>query len=90
MTSGPPTVTWDEVIDAAARAFNIWGNQPELGWAKRAWKIIEDCKLTTYDNEYDRCRVLFRLLALGGIYRGFCDVAWDGCSELEYSSGRSQ
>jgi hypothetical protein len=83
---GSMSVPWDEVEGAAELAFNVWVGQPELGWAKQAWQVLTQTKLTNYSNEAGRYRVLFRLLILGGIYSDFCDAAWEEYSEPDYSS----
>jgi hypothetical protein len=82
--SNSMTVSWDEVKDAANRAFHVWVEQPELIWAGKAWAMLHDAKLTTYANELERYQVLFRLLILGGIYSDFCDAAWEERSEPDY------
>ena len=60
--------------------------QPELTWAKSAWQLLTDAKLTTYRSELERYEVLFRLLVLAGIYSDFCDAAWEERSDPDYSS----
>ena len=80
----PSTVEWEEVEDAAKLAFSVWMGQPELIWAKQQWDTLSRLKLTEYQDEFDRYTVLFRLLVLGGIYRDFCDAAWEEYSEPNY------
>ena len=82
----PTNVPWDQVKDAAALAFNIWLEQPELSWAQSAWQLLAEAKLATYRSEFERYEVLFRLLVLGGIYSDFCDAAWEERSNLDYAS----
>jgi hypothetical protein len=77
-------VSWDEVQPAANRAFAVWLGHPELVWAEKAWALLGDAKLTAYATEVDRCQVLCRLLVLGGIYRDFCEAAWEEYSEPNY------
>jgi hypothetical protein len=79
------SVPWHEVQEVAASAFHIWTGQPELAWAKRAWQILTDAKLTTYENELGHYEVFFRMLVLGGIYSDFCDAAWQEHSEPWYT-----
>jgi hypothetical protein len=81
----PMKVSWDEIKDTASLAFNIWMGQPELAWAKKAWLVLTEAKLTTYKSEFERYEVLFRLLVLGGVYSDFCDAAWEQCSDPTYS-----
>jgi hypothetical protein len=78
-------VGWAEVDESAKLAFSVWMGQPELIWAKRQWDALARFELTTYQDEFDRYAVLFRLLVLGGIYRDFCDAAWDEYSEPNYA-----
>jgi len=80
-----PTVDWADVESVARLAFNVWVDQPELTWVKRASQVLTNAKLTTYQTELERYQVLFRLLALGGIYSDFCDAAWEEYSEPSYS-----
>jgi len=54
-------------------------------WAKQAWKVLAKAGLTAYRNKVEHHSVLFRLLALSGIYSDFCDVAFDETSEIEHS-----
>jgi hypothetical protein len=79
------TVAWEEVEESAKLAFSVWMGQPELIWAKEQWNTLRRFKLTTYQDEFDRYAVLFRLLVLGGVYRDFCDAAWEEYSEPDYS-----
>ncbi len=83
---GGALLSWDEVLDVAKSAFNVWVGQPELQWAKRAWQVLQDANLTRYRTELERYSVLFRLLVLGGIYSDFCDLAWGECSDPPYSN----
>ena len=77
-------VNWDELKEAAKSMFSVWINQPELRWGKSAWQLFEKAGLSVYSNELERYSVLFRFLALGGIYRDFCCMAWEECTEREY------
>lgn len=79
-------VTWQEVEPAARLAFRVWVNQPELSWAQQAWHVLASVGLTEYD-DYDLAepyRVYFRLFVLGGVYRDFCDRAWEEVSDNGY------
>lgn len=78
-------VEWEEVARLADDAFDVWSGQPELLWAKQAWEVLAKAGLTAYRNKVEHHHVLFRLLALSGIYSDFCDVAFDETSEIEYS-----
>jgi len=77
-------VSWHEIEEAAKTMFSVWVEQPELQWGKKAWKILEEAGLSGYADELERHSVLFRFMALGGIYRDFCCMAWEECTEKEY------
>jgi hypothetical protein len=49
------------------------------GEAMGGKQVTEDYggKVSTYENEIERCLVLIRLLCLGVMYREFCYFAWD-------------
>jgi len=77
-------IEWDDIEYAAKKMFSVWVDQPELLWARSAWKILEEAGLSEYDNELERHSVFFRFLVLGGIYRDFCCIAWEECTEKDY------
>ena len=77
-------VVWDDVVESADKAFSIFLPQVGLKWARNAWEILSKSELTSYSAETERYIVLFRFLALAGIYRDFCDAAFDESSYLEY------
>ncbi len=82
--SVPGSLGWDEVQGAAKEIFNVWGGNPELRWAERAWDVLATAGLTRYTGQADRLRVYIRFLALGAIYRDFCYLAFDEYTEPEY------
>ena len=77
-------VRWNDVAGAAEVAFDVWADQPELRWAKRAWRILEVAGLTAYSDEFSRAAVLCRFLVLARLYHDFCDVAWEEDTEPDY------
>src|SRR2546429_185370 len=77
-------LAWSEVSPAAEMAFAIWLGHPELEWACSAWKVLVRAGLATYRNERQRCHVVIRLLALGGLYHDFCAIGWEEYIEPEY------
>ena len=71
-----PRLAWKTVESEASEIFSIWMDQPELAWAKRAWKILADAGLTFYSGEVEVWTVRARLYALGVFYHSFCERAW--------------
>jgi hypothetical protein len=70
-------LSWDQVEPLAKATFNIWVDQPELGWAKEAWGKVTEAGLAEYETESDRCRVFARFMVLASFYRDWCAVALD-------------
>ena len=70
--------------DPSVSMFDVWIGQPELAWARKAWAALERRGLTLFSNELERTRVLIRAMALGTIYREFCDLAFDDAWDTEY------
>lgn len=77
-------VTWKDVSDAASSMFRIWSGQPELRWARAAWKAFARRGLTNYSDEIERTMVLVRLMTLATMYQEFCGLAWEEWHEPEY------
>ena len=75
---------WDDIESVADRAFNVWVGTPEREWAKNMWLLLKKQDLTSYEDDFDWHHAVFRLLALGGIYRDFCAVAWDEHTDRWY------
>lgn len=76
---------WSVVKQAAASAFDIWIGQPELIWARKAFDVLVAAGLVEDTNALNRHISIFRVLVLGGIYRDFCDAAWEESSWIDYS-----
>ena len=76
-------LSWNQVEPLAKASFNIWVDQPELGWAKEAWGKVTEAGLAEYDTEADRCRVFARFMVLASFYRDWCAVAHDERHEDE-------
>jgi len=70
--------------DPSVSMFDVWIGQPELAWARKAWAALERRGLTLFSNELERTRVLIRAMALGTIYREFCDLAFDDAWDTEF------
>jgi len=68
---------WAVVEPLALRTFTLWPGRPELTWARESWEAVLKAGLADYDNDFERWEVLFRFLALAGIYFDFCHLAWN-------------
>ena len=79
--NAPMRFPWE---DSSVSMFDVWIGQPELAWARKAWAALERRGLTLFSNELERTRVLIRAMALGTIYREFCDLAFDDAWDTEY------
>jgi hypothetical protein len=86
MTDAEEYLEWDEVQPLANAMFDVWEGHPELRFAEEAWLGLRSQGLCSYRNELERSRVIVRFLALGALYRDFCQLAWDETVENEYSS----
>jgi hypothetical protein len=75
---------WSEVEPAAKLAFSIWIGQPELIWAKKAFDVLVAARLVESTDVFSRHIAFFRVLVLGGIYRDFCQAAWEETSWVNY------
>lgn len=76
---------WSVVERSAKLAFSIWMGQPELIWAKKAFGVLTTAGLIEDTDAFSRQIAVFRVLVLGGIYRDFCDAAWEETSWIEYA-----
>jgi hypothetical protein len=77
-------IDWSAVEPAAKLAFDIWMGQPELIWAKKAFEVLVAAGLVEQTDAFSWHIAVFRVLVLGGIYRDFCDAAWDETSWIDY------
>jgi hypothetical protein len=68
---------WEDVLPAAEVAFSIWVGQPEIRWAKTAWRHIMKAGLANYANELEYCKACLRFLALADVYYDWCLIAWN-------------
>jgi len=71
------TISWNEIRNAARALFNVWVDQPEMKWARKAWVHLRTKGLTSYRTDAERTMVLVRLGTLALMYREFCEVAFD-------------
>ena len=75
---------WLDIEIPAKKLFDIWVDQPELEWAKVAWRALDEQGLTRYSNQLEKQQVLINLLSLAFVYHEFCKKAFDEDSGLEY------
>jgi hypothetical protein len=71
----PRILLWEEIEDNARNLFRVWVTGSEVEWARRAWVILEDEKLTACDTALGLTRVQVRLLTLAVFYWDFCQLA---------------
>lgn len=71
------TVSWNDIRNGARAVFNVWVEQPEMKWARKAWLHLRTKGLTSYRTEADRTMVLVRLATLALMYREFCEIAFE-------------
>jgi hypothetical protein len=76
---------WNVVEPAAKLAFDIWMGQPELIWARKAFDVLVATGLVDETDAFSHHIAVFRVLVLGGIYRDFCEAAWDETSSIYYA-----
>jgi hypothetical protein len=75
--AGREHVEWEDVRPLAHEAFKVWSTDWQYHWAREAWSILADKGLTSYQGGLERAEVYLRMLALGCLYRDFCDLAAD-------------
>jgi hypothetical protein len=83
---GRLSLDWTAVSPLAQRVFILWPGQPELSWVQESWGLVWKCGLADYTNDFERWGVLFRFLALAGIYFDFCYLAWNRVNLPDYES----
>ena len=79
-------LTFEELKPLANQIFRVWVGHPEMDWAAQMWEFVRESGLASYDDDFERHSVLFRFLALGGIYQDFCMVAFDERHGTDYAS----
>ncbi|MBD2014618.1 AAA family ATPase [Microcoleus sp. FACHB-53] len=82
--SNTRTLTWSKVEYTAQLAFDVWGDQREVEWAKQAWESLIKAGLTTYSTKTEYCHVIIRFFALIDLYLGFSRIAWGKYIEPDY------
>ena len=68
----------------AESIFCVWTDARELDWAKKSWEALAKCGLTSFASQVERTRVMVRLMALAGMYRDFCELAFDEVHDPAY------
>jgi hypothetical protein len=77
------SVNWKEVTPLISH-FTVWYESPELSWFKKSWNGLMVAGLTDYSNDEQLHRVYIRAIALGIMYRHYCQLEWDEYCD-EYS-----
>ena len=83
---GRLSLDWAAVNPLAQRVFTLWPGQPELICVRESWGKVWKCGLADYANDFERWGVLFRFLALAGIYFDFCHLAWNRVNLPDYET----
>ena len=83
---GRLSLDWAAVDPLAQRVFTLWPGQPELICVRESWKMVLKYGLADYANDFERWGVLFRFLALAGIYFDFCHLAWNRVNLPDYET----
>jgi hypothetical protein len=83
---GRLSLDWAAVNPLAQRVFTLWPGQPELICVRESWGMIFKYGLADYANDFERWGVLFRFLALAGIYFDFCHLAWNRVNLPDYEA----
>jgi hypothetical protein len=81
---GRLSLDWEAVNPLAQRVFTLWPGQPELICVRESWGMVLKSGLADYANDFERWGVLFRFLALAGIYFDFCHLAWNRVNLPDY------
>jgi hypothetical protein len=76
-------IKWAAITPAAKTLFNIWTEQSDLAWAEKAWHILAEQGLTTYNNDLEKQLVIIRLYALAQMYGGFCQAAVEQSCDID-------
>lgn len=69
-------MSWDKIQPILAY-FTVWQEQPEMAWFRKAWESLAAASLTRYSDDAERHWVLFRAVAIGLMYSGYCFLEWD-------------
>jgi hypothetical protein len=77
-------LSWEDVEGSVKLAFDIWTDQRKLAWAKQAFDLLVSAGLAEDTDAFSRHQGIFRVMVLGGIYRDFCEAAWDQTSWINY------
>jgi hypothetical protein len=78
-------IWWEDVSREAEPIFRVWTGARELDWAKESWEALAKRGLTSYSDQVERTLVFVRLMALGGIYLDFCELAFEEIHDAAYT-----
>jgi len=78
-------LTWDELQPAVDLSQSVWDEAEKKAWAKKAWGILSEAKLTQHATRVERAEVVIRFLALTGIFADFYEIAFQDGFKPEYT-----
>lgn len=81
---GKEQITWVVISDAASSMFNIMGHNKEVGFAENVWQKFSELGLTSYSNSFESIKIKILFLALGHLYKDFCNLAYDKHTIFNY------
>lgn len=76
--------TWEELQPTLDLPHSVWDEEEKRVWARKAWSILSDAKLTEYVTGVERAEVVVRFLALTGIFADFYEIAFQDGFEPQY------
>lgn len=78
-------LTFDELQPALDLSHSVWNDDEKKAWARKAWSILSEAKLTQYTTGVERAEVVIRFLALTGIFADFYEIAFQDGFDPEYT-----
>ncbi len=78
-------LTWDDLQPALDLSNSVWDEEEKKAWARKAWGLLTQAKLTQYLTGVERAEVVVRFLALTGIFADFYEIAFQDGFEPEYT-----
>lgn len=78
-------LTWEELQPAFDLSYSVWNEEEKRAWAKKAWRLLSEAKLTQYETGIERAEVVVRFLALTGIFADFYQIAFQDGYEPQYT-----
>jgi hypothetical protein len=77
-------LTWDDLQPALELPHSVWDDEEKRAWARKAWSLLTQAKLTQYVTGVERAEVVVRFLALIGIFADFYKIAFQDGFEPDY------